>query len=55
MSEIKQVCARSTFEDAGSALAEIKQVLDKISDSEDEAPSRDRITVPKEQVVCGQQ
>ena len=56
LSDIKSICEGATVLDPGAALDAIEQVLNSRSDSEDEAPSDERITFPEEQVAkCPQQ
>ena len=55
LSNIRSVCNAATV-DPGAALDAIAEVLNSKSDSEDEAPSTERVTFPAEDVVgCGQQ
>ena len=56
LSKIRSICEGATVLDPGAALDAIEQVLNSRSDSEDEAPSSERITLPEEECVnCEQQ
>ena len=50
------LCACATASDPGAALDEIEQLLEARTDSEDEAPASERITLPPVDVAnCHQQ
>ena len=56
LAQIKSICACATVSDPGAALDEIEQLLEARTDSEDEAPASERITLPPVDVAkCQQQ